>query len=362
MEFTKRDTNIVKGIAIFLMIFHHCFLDPGRYEGQIVDFSFLSEASVNKIALSFKICVALFVFLSGYGMTFSFKKKNPQFSFSAQDCIQLTLRRYLKLTFSFIFVFILVQIYSLVFAPGNRFIEIYGTNSLNIQFFRTPTFLATFWYISVALVLIVILPLLLSIYRKYGWFSLLWISILFSLLFPTSSKFSFCYLPDYLFTFSCGIICADKDLLIKLKRHTWTKNRVINLFIKFFGLSALIIIMMYYRQKTLSTELLPIWNGFISTLIIAGTFIFISPVPVISPVFELIGRYSMNIFLIHNFIRVVWYYDFTYSFRNIWLITLVLLILSFIISVMIDSLKKLIKYDQLIARMISSVIQQAASF
>ncbi len=72
--FTKDDTLKVKGVAIILMLFHHCFLNAARYEGQIVSFSPFNEADVNYWCLFFKICVPIFVFLSAYGITISYKK------------------------------------------------------------------------------------------------------------------------------------------------------------------------------------------------------------------------------------------------------------------------------------------------
>lgn len=71
--FSKTDTSKVKGIAIIMMIFHHCFLSAARYKGQIVLFMPFSEEFINDFALSMKICVAIFTFLSAYDMTLSYK-------------------------------------------------------------------------------------------------------------------------------------------------------------------------------------------------------------------------------------------------------------------------------------------------
>ena len=57
----------------------------------------------------------------------------------------------------------------------------------------------------------------------------------------------------------------------------------------------------------------------------------------------------MNIFLIHNFIRVCWYYDFTYSFKYPVLIVGVLLVVSLVVAIVIDLIKKLVRWDKLIS-------------
>ena len=73
---TKEETNICKGIAIIMMLFHHLFNDFEEYAGFVVDYSpftaerltFLAILSKICVAILSKICVAIFVFLSGYGM------------------------------------------------------------------------------------------------------------------------------------------------------------------------------------------------------------------------------------------------------------------------------------------------------
>ena len=68
-SFTREDTKFIKGIAIILMFYHHLFTVPDRIEGMsyFSIFSLQGHAAANSIGNFGKICVALFVFLSGYG-------------------------------------------------------------------------------------------------------------------------------------------------------------------------------------------------------------------------------------------------------------------------------------------------------
>ena len=219
------------------------------------------------------------------------------------------------------------------------------------EFFQTPTFLATFWYMSLAIILIVILPIILSFYKKMGWFILLAFSVLFSVLFPTSSEHTFCYLPDYLFTFSLGIVFADNSIFDCFSQFKICNNLRLNKIIKFVIYILLTTIFMKYRQKTLRTELLPIWNGLCTVLIIEIIYEYFSYIPIKNKVLYSIGVHSMNIFLIHNFIRVVWYYDFTYSFTNAYIIIIVLLFLSYLVSALIDYVKQRSGYNSLLTKL-----------
>lgn len=72
MVFTKENTLQIKGIAIILMLFHHCFNWPGMYENISISFFPLTESIVNNISWFGKICVSIFCFLSAYGLTISY--------------------------------------------------------------------------------------------------------------------------------------------------------------------------------------------------------------------------------------------------------------------------------------------------
>lgn len=63
-----------------------------------------------------------------------------------------------------------------------------------------------------------------------------------------------------------------------------------------------------------------------------------------------LGKHSMNIFLFHTFIYYMWFQDIIYITRNPLVIFLELLTACLLISVFLESIKKLIRFDTLIAR------------
>ena len=71
--FQKEDSLMLKGVAILMMLWHHCFL-AGRFEAYSVIFWPLKESQVVNIAEFFKICVSLFAFISGYGLFLAWRK------------------------------------------------------------------------------------------------------------------------------------------------------------------------------------------------------------------------------------------------------------------------------------------------
>ena len=69
-HFSKSDTSIAKLIAITLMLLHHLFgftdriLPENMYQSL---YMFRGQPIEAVICASFKVCVAFFLFLSGYG-------------------------------------------------------------------------------------------------------------------------------------------------------------------------------------------------------------------------------------------------------------------------------------------------------
>ena len=81
MGFSRDDTKMVKGFAIILMLYHHLFAFPNRIQdgsSYITLLTFTNVDSAMLIGLFGKMCVALFLFLGGYGTWMSFQAKRDK--------------------------------------------------------------------------------------------------------------------------------------------------------------------------------------------------------------------------------------------------------------------------------------------
>lgn len=87
VDFSKEDSFAVKGIAICMMMWHHCFLS-GRFTGYTISFYPLIERQVVNIATFFKMCVSLFAFVSGYGLYVSFYRFRNKGKSQVQEWIK----------------------------------------------------------------------------------------------------------------------------------------------------------------------------------------------------------------------------------------------------------------------------------
>ena len=66
MSFDLRQTNILKGVSVSLLLWHHLFLNNTKL--CVTFLTFHGIPLVKMFADISKCCVALFIFLSGYGL------------------------------------------------------------------------------------------------------------------------------------------------------------------------------------------------------------------------------------------------------------------------------------------------------
>lgn len=88
-----KDSQIVKGIAILMMLFHHLFalkkLTQFNVTNLIVD-----QTVTTAISGFFKVCVFLFVFVSAYGISIQLSKSDC----SLKDLEPTTRKRILNIS------------------------------------------------------------------------------------------------------------------------------------------------------------------------------------------------------------------------------------------------------------------------
>lgn len=351
MKFTKEDTLCIKGIAILLMYIHHQFLDASRYRGYYVDFFPFTESHVQYIAQFFKICVGMFVFLSAYGITISLKNKFTDYNLNRKEISCIIVNRYITLMSGYLVIFIIGQLYSW---NGYRQALVYGTEKKSIFYFfidllgladlfSTPTFNATWWYMSLAIIIILIMPILFCGYGRYG------ILIVFmSILLPRALGFEIVNLTRWLLAITLGIYFADRDILPKLKKLTICKSRNINKAIKFCLATGLMILFIFTRQSSIGPKFIDIWDSLIPVYTVYYCFEFIIDIPIVRQALNLLGKHSMNMFLSHTFFRAIYFPSFIYSFEYAWIDTLVLIILTLLFSILIEFFKRVSNYNNLI--------------
>ena len=361
MKFTKEHTMQMKGIAIIILLFHHCFLNAQRwatvpYEKLAttkgwgyypISFTPFSSHTIQYLASFSKICVAMFVFMTGYGMWVSYESQKKKTTMS-----NYIKKRMVTLMTGFLIIFVVTEILAI---PTGRFIEVYGHDFRSVVYMiidalglakllGTPLFCLTWWYMSLAIVLIMIFPFVHSIMGKYQW-----IVVVASIIVPRACGFGQSTdLFRYLLAYTLGMYFAQHDLLVRIKEKFMEQNvagKLLSLIVSLIGLAVII----KCRQNAwIGWKYLDFWDGFAAMYVIVISYIYILNGKWIVKGLGFLGKHSMNIFLIHSFYRDVFFHEFTYSFYYAWLDYIVLMAISLVKSIVLEWFKKLIRYEKFI--------------
>lgn len=106
-----------------------------------------------------------------------------------------------------------------------------------------------------------------------------------------------------------------------------------------------------FRQSSAGQELLEVFDGIIPVYIAYFGRRYLFRLLGVSQVLIFLGRHSMNMFLTHTLIRTTFFQDFSYSFGNAWLNVLVLLIITVLMSMVIEFLKKKLHFYSFINKL-----------
>lgn len=361
-RFSLTDTNIVKGVAIILLLFHHCFLQSSvDMVGGNVDFFPISQELGIIICHSFKLCVGIFVFLSGYGMLCSVKK----LEFNIKNIAKWVGTRLAKMMSGFYFVYLVVFIVTMLIDkyPITRYYAnttaLKGTLAMIVDFFGlaklfgSRTLIGTWWYISAAIVFVIICPFLYRLAKKVKYVTLIALAVVIPRLivgFPGGKSW-----VSFLVALLLGMMFADYDLFNKFGKLKFCKNQKLSdgiLFIVFAVLLAAVVWVDYLVPWNICWE----WDFAIApVIVILFAKKFIAPIKGVRNVLLFLGNHSMNIYLIHTFFRYVYLTDFIYSFKYTVLIFLVLMVISLTSSVAVEGLKKVTKYNLLTEKTVKKI-------
>ncbi len=157
MGFSKEDTKAIKGIAIVFMIYHHLFAFPER-AGRTWQslFSLSGEPIAYWIGDFGKICVAVFMFLAGYGTWVSCEGK--------ENTVGIIKEKIKRLYFTYWKVFFLfIPICMIAGVPKvSRDIGLFIKNLLGIRI----TYVGEWWFFQAYILLLILFPLIRQILRR----------------------------------------------------------------------------------------------------------------------------------------------------------------------------------------------------
>lgn len=164
-SFSVEDTTAIKGIAIILLLFYHCFSSEDRLFGNVT--FLLSKSHEMWIFNAANVCVGMFAVLSAYGITMA-SKKFWDAKEKDREMKGYFVHRFFSLLPDFWFVYILVFIVTII----GGFSVPYGKLNFDgivlgisdfmgmAYWFQSPSLCATWWYIGFTILVIFLLPVI----------------------------------------------------------------------------------------------------------------------------------------------------------------------------------------------------------
>lgn len=350
-SFSKQYTLMTKGVLAIMLLMHHVLALNNVMEygvkTLINDYELLNE-----IVTFCKTCIAGFAFITAFGMTRIFMKMPDD---DPKSLFLVSIKRLVKLELTILIVFVLAILYKrFVLTESIRAIYI-GEDNDNIKmllymfidaigmakYAGTPTLNITWWYLSFAILLIIIMPFIYKMYQKYRW-PLLPVACLLPYVTMISSD-----LFSWLFPISMlGTAFGYEGWFEKSRKINGWKAQIAKLVI-----SVSIVYFSFLLSKYVNLE----FSYTLAFIIPYLVYEFISYVPLVKEALSFIGKNATNIFLIHTFIYYYFYTEFVYSFHYSFVVLLVVLVLSVGISLLIEWVKNISGYNRLVNRILKAV-------
>lgn len=332
--FAKEHSQIVKGVAIMLLLMYHLFHDLNVVVDMQVNYAPFSREGFLQFAGFGNICVAIFVMLTAYGLS---QNVFLEQSGTVKDIYTAAIKRFGKLMLNFFIVYVAINLicflyfdYASLYGEGKQGILMMLCDATGLSaVLKTPMLNETWWYMKIAYVLIIMIPLLAMTAKKVGKsFLLLAFLAPFVLVFDGD-------IERYFFVAAFGVAAAygkwpEKMMNLKIPAIGWWIIAILG------GILSVLI-----RQNALVRE--NFWNyvdAFVAFFIICAVTMTVGRVPVLNKALGFIGKHSMNIFLVHTIFYVVAWRKYIYYFEYAAVTFLTLLGASLVFSVILEFLKK----------------------
>jgi peptidoglycan/LPS O-acetylase OafA/YrhL len=331
---TKEDSSILKGFAICGMLCWHLFYCDNPVGRQFSEFT-------RFIGMVGDVCVSLFLFVSGYGMSYTMLKADQT---GGGKFVKEVLLRLIKFYFSYWPVFLImlaigVFIFHIPLVEDDTSIlhiaKVFVMNFLGLS--AHHSYNATWWYNSLIIPLYVLSPLFYLCLKRMPILTIIMSVVSVSVQFRVG-----CDLARYLFIYLIGMtaylyIDRINSCLNNLRTRSVIALTIVLLLL--FAFSLKIIGDPIYSRGIYSYAAITILLAVFTKTIATNTYLRLG--------INFIGKHSANIYLCHTLIFYYWFPDFFYSIRFPFFIFLSLLFISLLVSMFFEQMKKRIGINSL---------------
>lgn len=323
--FSKNQSSIIKGLAIILMVIHHTFAFPDRISNvNYIPIIFNIDRYIAEFG---RICVFMYLFLSGYGLFYCAERDNGITYKNIIDRVIKLLSKYWLIIFLFIPVGIILGVYS------------FNINQFLMNFFTLSySYNQEWWFINTYILLILSFPIVYKIIKYKSYIKVIILSLIISF---TSIGIDFIMpsIDSILFIKIIRLVCIYQ--LYFITGCIFCKYKVMDLIYNFVNSKGinkinnyviLVIICMLIRQIT------SILDFIIGPIFIFSSMMIINKLK-IEKLFLFMNKHSTNIWLTHSFLCYYYFQDIVFMPKYAILIIPWIMILSVCLSFIINKIE-----------------------
>lgn len=335
---SRKESSIIQGIAVMLMVYHHLFGFPDRIVSEYVivsDFSFLHIGTI--LSYFGRICISVFAFCSGYGI---YKKLSSIYENKFLANIKNGYVVIFKQAIKFLVRYWMI---CALFIPLGYTLGVYSFDSISLLKCLIGVafpYNAEWWYVNTYLTFLIYVPLFVAVEKViYKYCSQVIVNVL------------------YLFIFICGVALSKlsiSDYTVELCFVSGIACVSINVYDKFYfslcKVGTFKYILSIFLVVTLALLRMILGLGCNYDFICATFFVFGIGVIIkcrlftdcINRVLLFIGRYSTYVWLTHTFFAYYYFQPYLYWFRYSTIIFVICMICCIIVGIVCETLIMLI--------------------
>lgn len=333
-QFTKKQTLAVKGLAIILLLTYHLFENEHLVTGLNVIYAPFALDDFLMITGFGNICVAIFVFLTAFGITRSILVED---SIDSKEIYRRATKRFFRLMLNFAILYISVNLlwwykfdYNSLYGGGKQGILNVLCDATGLaMFFDTPTLNMTWWYMEIAYVLIFVVPLFALLVRKIG-YPIIFVAFLAPAVVSVHPD-----IERYLFTAVLGTCAAYGNW-----PGRWMQEKRYAVLQWLFVPVGFILCILIRQNALVQESYVHVVDGIVAMYIVWMAGVMLHAVPLVSACLKLVGKHAMNIYLVHTFFYMALWQQYIYWFKYPIVILLVLLAVCLVYSVILEGIKK----------------------
>lgn len=348
LTLSKQDTSVMKGVAIIAMLCHLVYNCQPEWVSTYPYW-------LTMLGVLGKVCVAIFLFCSGYGLATQYEKilfKTSDTKAKIYRTLIFIFKRFVKFYSSYWFVF-LIFVPITIFFFDRPLSVVYGENVnilkrlffdlLGVQGFQSYNI--TWWFNKLIILFYLLFPIFFIAVKKTKWFGLLCSFVLMRY----ANKLGVANYYDIMlwqFPFLLGI----GWVLYQEKVSKWSNWIEKHLGLIIIGVSVLLLLGILQRLY----NIVPLGNitgvrvdGLLCLLLALCVALILRRMKYTYMLLSFLGKHSMNIYLIHTFLNYYWepIHCFLHTNKvccfmglNMWILLIACLLISIILEFMKEKL------------------------